>query len=147
MDYQVNVERQRTAEATATAVAAIAALAGNPSRQQVLTTGCEAHGTAFAAFLLIPEVRRLAPEILHSTFTESSCVKGQSRKEATEQLLELMGWEGALRALYDDLEVDGILHWDDPALREVLDEGYAFIQTFDGCIVFDLAPLRAALES
>lgn len=146
MDYQVQVERQRTAEATATAVAAIACFAGNPKRHEVLTKGYEAHGIPFAAFLLIPEVRQIEVEQLAEVFAVSSCANGQDRKAATEELLALIGWEGALRALYDDLQVDGILQWDDKALREVLDEGYAFIQTFGGCMVFDRAPIRAALE-
>lgn len=146
MDYQVERERQRTAEATATAVAAIACFAGNPKRHEVLTTGYEAHGIPFAAFLFIPEVTQLDVAKLTEVFAASFCVRGQDRKAATEELLDLIGWEGALRALYDDLKVDGILRWDDQALREVLDEGYAFIQTFDGCMVFDLAPIRAELE-
>lgn len=146
MNYQVQVERQRNAEATATAVAAIACFAGNPKRHEVLTTAYEEHGIPFAAFLLIPEVRQLDVAKLAEAFAASFCVQGQDRKAATEELLSLIGWEGALRALYDDLEVDGILRWDNEALREVLDEGYAFIQTFDGCMVFDLAPIRAALE-
>lgn len=146
MDYQVQVEQQRTAVATATAVAAIACFAGNPKRHEALTVGYEEHGIPFAAFLFIPEVRQLDLAKLDEVFAASFCTQGQDRKAVTEELLQLIGWEGALRALYDDLQVDGILQWDDKALREVLDEGYAFIQTFGGCIVFDLAPIRAALE-
>ena len=147
MDYQVQVERQRTAEATATAVAAIACFAGDPKRHEAIKDAYEAHGIPFAAFLLIPEVRQIEITKLREVFAASYCADGQDRKTATEELLSLIGWEGALRALYTDLEVDGVLRWDDEALRGVLDEGYAFIQTFGGCLVFDLAPIGAALES
>lgn len=146
MNYQVQVERQRTAEATATAVAAIASFAGNAKRHEEFGASFDEHGIPFAAFLLIPEVRQLRVAKLNEVFAKSFCIQGQDRKAATEELLSLIGWEGALRALYDDLKVDGILRWDNEVLREVLDEGYAFIQTFDGCMVFDLAPIRAAIE-
>lgn len=146
MEYQVQIERQRTAEVSATAVDVISQIASNLQRQQALTTGCEAHGVAFAAFLLVPEVGRLDAENLHDTFTAAYCVKGESRNEATEQLLEHLGLERALRRLNDELDLDGFLRWDEQALREVLDEGYAFVQTFEGCYVFDLSKVYAALD-
>lgn len=146
MENQIKIEQQRTAEVSATAVDVIYQIASNPHRQRVLTSGCEAHGVAFAAFLLLPDTRHLDPDNLLDRFYASYCVKGHSRKEATAQLLEHSGWERALRALYDEIEADGVLRWDDRRLREFLEHRYAYIETFEGCYIFDLHALKVKVE-
>lgn len=146
MNYHAHVERQRTADATATAVAAIACFAGSPKRHEALRSSYTEHGLPFAAFLLIPDVRQLDVAKLDEVFAASFCFRQDDRKSATEELLSFLGWKDALRALYDRVGAEGVLQWNGEALREVVDEGYTFLHTFGGCMVFGLAPIRDVLE-
>ena len=147
MDKKTEAERRRVTSDAVTAVAAVACFAGIPKQNEELDAAYLKYGIAIAAFLRLPEVQSLSFDQLSGVFTAAYCAQGEGRKDELRDLvLKRKSWEGPLRSFYANVDVDGLHQWDDQAFREVFNANFVMSYALGWCFIFELAPIRAALE-
>lgn len=146
MNNQNQLEQQLVF-GTRNAVAMMARIITIPEMADVLKKGYDDHSDAFLAFLLVPGVTSLLPGKILTVFSDSYCAKGETAGTAVNELLGCLDWTKDLSQLHNKIGASDLRTWDWPQLREVLEEDYAFIETYQACYVFDRSQIRREFET
>lgn len=145
MNKQNQLEQQLVF-GTRNAVAMMARIITIPKMAEAIKKGFDDHGDAFLAFLLVPGVTSVLPEKILTVFSAAHCAEGYTSGAAINELLGHLGWTKDLSRLHDKIGASELLDWDKPQLREVLEEDYAFIETYQACYVFDRSQILREIE-
>lgn len=143
MTNQINeLTQMRVDDATSIATDLLEKIATSKEWRDVLRRGRDQYGSLFAAFLLVPFIRDRTPDQLVSLCGRTFAAEGRDEDDAREMLLDLNGWNDKRVAANRQIGFEGVLTWDETRLQEALDARYWFVQTYDGCFVFDRTRLE-----